>query len=167
MIKSDNMIQYTVAFHNKPDLVLRLFMRSLLLATILLVCACSSSQSAVSLGRTVNETVSMVANNAAKYDYRSYNFDDVSDRTTVFIYIGYSEVYSTMAAVFKKSPTRMYVYSDVPKEKFDELHDSISMGGYFNSEIRDISDYVRINGYARGFLRIWRNIEISARDYRQ
>ncbi|MCB9468393.1 MAG: KTSC domain-containing protein [Candidatus Obscuribacterales bacterium] len=55
--------------------------------------------------------------------------------------VGYED--GTLEIEFKNG--RIYQYSDVPKEIYDELMTADSLGIYFNSEIRDEYDCERIN----------------------
>ena len=62
--------------------------------------------------------------------------------------VGYNEKRQVLEVEFQSG--KIYQYLDVPPAIYKELSDAESKGQYFNSEIRDTYEFVRVDRRERG-----------------
>lgn len=115
----------------------------LCLAACLILMSCSGGKG----NRT--DPASSTSRNAQSYEEDSHN-DNYSlnwistPESTCFSHIAYDSWHNVLGVEFRDSGAQ-YVYYDVENYVWDELKDSYSMGGYYNSDIKGCYDCERIN----------------------
>ena len=76
--------------------------------------------------------------------------ENVSKRSNAIEYIGYTEVQYSLGVVFQTNTNRLYVYSGVPEDIYEDFINSESPGSFFNTYIEPDYDYTeRIDDYER------------------